>query len=191
MTRKRLLILGGFAIVAFFGCCILLIVIGSLSSERPAIESPATEVISTPTALPTAPVELPTSEPTATPEPPTETATAVPTEMPLPTTEPPSQPSGPHVVIVGVNKRAEYVDIQNTGDAPQDLTGWRLLSERGAQDCPLAGVIQPGETLRVWAMAEDAGQGGFNCGFGTTIWNNSEPDAAILFDPAGAEMSRF
>ena len=40
------------------------------------------------------------------------------------------------------------------------------------------------------AMSEDAGQGGFNCQFGKEIWNNSEPDAAVLINPEGAEVAR-
>ncbi|MFB0535381.1 MAG: lamin tail domain-containing protein, partial [Anaerolineae bacterium] len=84
----------------------------------------------------------------------------------------------------------EYVDIQNTGGAPQDLTGWHLLSEKGPQDCPLGGTIQPGETLRVWAMTEDADKGGYNCGFDTNIWNNDEVDPAVLYDATGREVDR-
>jgi len=95
------------------------------------------------------------------------------------------------LAIVALDKRAEYADIQNTGSEPVDLSGWHLLSEKGAQDCPLGGVMQPGEILRVWAMAEDAGEGGFNCDFGTNIWNNQDRDPAILFDPNGVEISRL
>ncbi|MCB0163783.1 MAG: thermonuclease family protein, partial [Anaerolineae bacterium] len=108
---------------------------------------------------------------------------------------PQGQPEAPivggGVVIVGVDKRAEFVDIQNNSGATVDLSGWNLLSDRGSQNCTLGGTIQPGETLRVWAMAEDAGRGGFNCGFGTNIWNNSEKDLAILYGPGGAEISRW
>jgi hypothetical protein len=82
------------------------------------------------------------------------------------------------------------VDIQNVGGQAQDLAGWHLLSEKGSQDCPLGGVIQPGEVLRIWAKASDAGQGGFNCGFGSNIWNNSESDPAVLYDATGREVDR-
>jgi hypothetical protein len=99
-------------------------------------------------------------------------------------------PAEAQVVIVAVDKRAEYVDIQNIGGAPQDLTGWLLLSERGEQRCPLGGIIQPGETLRIWAMSEDANQGGFNCGFDANIWNNSKSDPAVLYDATGREVDR-
>jgi len=44
---------------------------------------------------------------------------------------------------------------------------------------------------RGWALASDAGQGGYNCGFGSNIWNNSEPDAAVLFNADGQEVSRW
>lgn len=78
--------------------------------------------------------------------------------------------------------------------APVDLSGWVLHSEKHGsekQDCALAGLIQPGQTLRIWALAKDADQGGFNCGFGSNIWNNSESDAAVLLDPSGAAVSRL
>lgn len=83
------------------------------------------------------------------------------------------------------------MDIQNIGGEVQDLTNWLLRSERGPQDCTLSGIVlQPGQSIRIWAMAADAGQGGFNCGFGDNIWNNDEPDAAVLFNAAGEEVYR-
>jgi competence protein ComEC len=90
-----------------------------------------------------------------------------------------------------VDKRAEYVDIHNYGDQPQDLTGWVLVSERGNQECPLAGILNPGATLRIWALAEDAHQGGYNCGFDGPIWNNQERDPAVLYNARGQEVSRY
>lgn len=151
------------------------------------------EPLPTDTPLPTeTPEPLPTE--TFTPEPaaiqPTETAASeVLPVTPLP--PPPQAPvSGSKVVIVEVNEQSEYVDLQNIGDSAQDLNGWHLLSEQGAQNCPLSGVLQPGQQLRIWAMAEDSGQGGFNCGFDKNIWNNSEPDAAVMYDAAGVEVSR-
>ena len=107
----------------------------------------------------------------------------------LAATSPPAPQPG-EVVIIGVNKRAEYVDLQNIGGSPVDLAGWRLVSEKGNQDCSLGGVIQPNATLRVWAKGEDSGNGGFNCGFSSNIWNNSDSDPAVLYDASGAEVSR-
>jgi endonuclease YncB( thermonuclease family) len=108
----------------------------------------------------------------------------------LPEPTEPAQPVAGALTIIQVNDQDECVDIQNMGGEPVDLTGWHLLSERGAQDCVLGGMIQPGGVLRIWARAEDANKGGYNCGFGSNIWNNSEPDAAILYNPNGVEVSR-
>lgn len=134
------------------------------------------------------PTPIPPTAPPPTAEPPTAIpATAVPTI---------AQPTATlltatgSLVIIGVNKQAEYVDIRNDGGAEVDLSGWILRSERGSQDCALGGTIGPGQVLRIWAMSEDAGQGGFNCGFDGPIWNNSESDPAVLIDPSGVEVSR-
>lgn len=90
--------------------------------------------------------------------------------------------------IVSVNKREEYVDIQNVGGASQELQGWVLLSERGNQRCNLAGTVQPGETLRIWAAN---GPSGYSCGYNAPIWNNAQVDPAVLYDAAGNVVSRY
>lgn len=133
------------------------------------------------------------SQPTATPSPtspPTRTPTLRPTERPTitPTTAP-TLVSGPLVVIRRVNKTGEYVDLENRGDQTQDLTGWRLVSERGNQVCYLAGVVQPGEILRVWTRNPNGG--GHNCGFENNIWNDNESDPAALYDSQGVLVSRY
>ena len=104
----------------------------------------------------------------------------------VPTSTP--APSAPIVEIIDVNKRDEYVDIQNMGNGDVNLSGWLLVSEKGNQSCPLSGTLKAGETLRIWAM-ESQGDG-FSCGFNTNIWNNSEPDPAVLYNPHGIEVSR-
>jgi endonuclease YncB( thermonuclease family) len=118
---------------------------------------------------------------------------AVPVPAPAATPAPapqaaPASASGAGLVIVAVNKGDEYVDIRNNGAAAVDLTGWVLHSEKGSQDCALGGQIAAGQTLRIFAMT---GAGGFNCGFDSNIWNNSQPDAAVLWSPDGAEVSRY
>ena len=161
------------------------------TAPPPATSAPLPTVTDPPVAtsapLPTATL-APTAEPTAVP--PTAEPTAVPPTA-EPTAEPPTaEPAPGQVIIINVNKQDEYVDIQNIGGQPQDLSGWTLLSEKGAQSCALGGVLQPGQVLRIWAMAQDADKGGYNCGFGSNIWNNSESDPAVLFDANGNEVSR-
>lgn len=135
------------------------------------------------TPVGTAPHVVPTSSPV-----PSLTST-----VPVPATVTPqttATPMGARVTIVALNKGGEWVDLRNVGDALQALDGWVLRSEKGSQDCPLSGSLAAGQTLRVWAMAEDAGQGGYNCQFDTEIWNNSESDPAVLLNAAGVEVAR-
>lgn len=154
----------------------------SFTAIKPANTIPAPpQVVVQPTAAPT-------TAPVATNPPATAVPAAAPTEAPPPTAPP--APSAAQVVIIRVDKGAEFVDIQNTGGSPQDLSGWNLVSERGNQDCPLGGTLEAGATLRIWARAEDSAQGGWNCGHGGNIWNNSESDPAVLYDNAGNVVSR-
>lgn len=109
-------------------------------------------------------------------------------QLAQPATQPASVPStGGSLTIIEVNKSAEYVDIQNRSTTPVDLTGWKLLSEKGGQSCTLGGIIQSGATLRIYAAS---GQNGFNCNFSKNIWNNSESDPAILFNAQGVQVDR-
>jgi micrococcal nuclease len=149
------------------------------NTPRPTAMPAPTAIVAVPTEIPAIVVvpDTPMLEPTATDVP--QTATAQPA------------PSGAVIVIVAVNKREEYVDIVNRGDVAQNLGGWVLISEKGNQACGLGGVLEAGQSLRIWAMAEDAGMGGYNCGFGTNIWNNSESDPAALYDAAGNLVSRY
>lgn len=138
---------------------------------------------------------LPTETPTATQPVPTETLTAIPTatDTPLPTATGTPLPtatatSAGSVVIIAVDKRAEYVDIQNFSPAPVNLRGWRLVSETGNQSCDLRGTLEPDEILRIWA---DRGNPGFDCRFSDYIWRNDIPDPAVLYNPDGEEVSRY
>jgi len=101
---------------------------------------------------------------------------------------PTPDPSAGQVIILTVNKREEWVDIQNVSNIDIDLTGWNLVSERGGQDCRLSGVLKSGDVLRVWAMSAQGD--GYSCGYNSPIWNNSEQDPAVLFNAQGVEVSR-
>jgi len=177
-------------------CCCGVFGLGAADSTMratgilPTYTATPTETPSSPTPVP--PTATRQSPPTETPPSPTPlppTATPQPTRMP-PTATPQPLASGPHVVIGRVSKSNEYVDLTNEGNLPQDLSGWGLLSERGAQSCELQGEIAPGETLRVWAMTEDRNEEGFCCDFESPIWNNDEIDLAVLFDAQGHEVDR-
>jgi len=95
------------------------------------------------------------------------------------------------IIIVTRNAIEEYVDIENITDAPIDLRGWSILSEKDGQKCNLAGTLAPTEPLRIWALAPDASKGGYNCGFSQEIWDDIEADTAILYNSEGIEVSRM
>lgn len=133
------------------------------------------------TSIPSSPIPTDTIIILTPYQPPSDTATPAATQI---TTQPTQTPA---LTILEVNKQAEYVIIKNTGPTPVDLTGWILLSEKGNQDCPLGGTIQPGATLQIWAQTGT----GFSCNINKPIWNNTEPDPAVLLDPQGREVSRY
>lgn len=134
----------------------------------------------------------------------TPTSTPVPTRTPLPTGLPTQKfetatlvilPTstirpvifGGTIIIIGVDKKEEYVDIQNIG-APVNLKGWVLVSERGHQSCELNGILQTKQVLRIWAGTNEVG---YSCGFLRTIWTDNELDPAVLYNPQGKEVSRY
>ena len=92
------------------------------------------------------------------------------------------------VIIFGVDKVSEFVDIQNVGDSAVDLSGWKLVSEQGDQECKLSGVIHPYEIVRIFSGKD---QPGFSCGFDKPIWDDSRPDTALLYDPDGNVVARY
>jgi endonuclease YncB( thermonuclease family) len=96
-----------------------------------------------------------------------------------------------NVQIIDVDKRAEYVDIQNIGYQSVSIEKWTLRSDKGDQDCLLSGILEPGEILRVWALISDGEKEGFNCRFSNYIWNNSELDPAVLFDASFTEIDQY
>lgn len=132
----------------------------------------------------------PTGSPTPTQLAPTVTDTPVPTNTAVPTQAPPTATatSAAPVAIVNVDKRAEYVEIQNRTPDAINLRGWRLVSETGNQSCDLRGTLEPNEVLRIWARR---GNPGFDCRFNDYVWRNDVPDPAVLYNPEGEEVSRF
>ncbi len=141
-------------------------------TAAPQATVPADAIAPTPVgaaATETAPVLAP--EPTPAPSPTTEQPTA--------TLEPMAAPeeSG-GVLIVDVDKRAETVTLKNTGEAPVDLAGWKVLSVNGRQSHPISGVLQPGESKTF------PGPGG-------NIWADDDQDPAELFNLDGEVVDTF
>ena len=157
--------------------------------SAPQEASRTAPLVVVPTAAPARPTAVP-AQPTAVPVQPT-AVIVVPTAVPSPPTATPvpeRAATAGSLIIIKVDKGDEYVVIRNDGGAAVDLSGWVLLSEKGSQACALGGTIEPGATLTISALGDIAG---YDCGFGSNIWNNSERDPAALMAPDGSVVSRF
>ena len=163
------------------------------SSENPTA-TPVPEPLPAPTPTPTpTPTPIPTPTPTPTP-------TAAPTVVPTPATPPVPLAAGMVIECIlfdGVVPRTEsdeYVQLLNNGASPVEINGWRLrdmdLNEKG-QTFTFGGshLLPSGDRIRVYTNEYHPEWGGFSFGRGTSIWNNSNPDTAGLFNPAGALVS--
>jgi hypothetical protein len=162
------------------------LVTGVTAKTLPQFDAPPTPAATTPpepTPLLVVPPGVTAPTPTITPTP---SPTATPLGNPTPTFTP--MPPTPLVRLIALDRGNEWVILYNDGTGTQDLTGWVLVSETGDQRCPLQGKLAPRESLRVWAQV---GPDGFSCGFPQPVWENSGPDAAVLLNAYGDEVSRI
>ena len=86
----------------------------------------------------------------------------------------------------------EYVEITNLGDQPQDLAGWILkdISDGHPSFTFRPYTLAPGKSVRVYTNENHPEWGGFSFEYGRAIWNNSQPDIAVLYNSQGEEVSR-
>lgn len=200
-NRNQQLLIGGIGLFILVGLCGLLSVVvtrftgqsraayATLGASNLAFITwtPAVTNTPLPTSTATIPASTRTPLPTGLPTQSFETATVV----VLPTNFFAASKGDIPVVITAVDKKLEYVDIQNAGGAAVSLSGWKLVSEVGNQSCPLRGILQAKEVLRIWAGIGPAGSTGINCEFKNNIWLDEEDDPAVLYNAKGQEVSRF
>lgn len=84
----------------------------------------------------------------------------------------------------------EYVEVENRGSAPQDVSGWRLSAGDRTQDFifPRGTSLEPGHRVRIYTNRVEPG--GFTFGSRRAIWNN-RGDTGQLLDADGTEISRY
>ncbi len=138
------------------------------------------------------PVPSVTTAPTPTPIP---TPTPTPTPTPSPTPSPTINVKITKIFYDGLVPRVEsdeYVEIANLASEPVDLKGWVLkdISEGYPSFTFPSFVLQPGKSIRVYTNEIHPEYGGFSFGSGKSVWNNSEPDTAALYNAQGQEVSR-
>ncbi len=87
-------------------------------------------------------------------------------------------------------KEPEPIDwSQCLPDEPLDETRMKPLP--GQQGKPLPCVLNPGQSVLVFTNEIHCLWGGFSFNYGSgNIWNNREPDTAVLYNARGEEVSR-
>jgi len=86
----------------------------------------------------------------------------------------------------------EYVEITNLGDQLRELTGCVLkdISDGYPSFTFPSYFLAPDKSIRVYTNEYHPEWGGFSFEYSRAIWNNSEPDVAVLYDNQGEEVSR-
>lgn len=150
------------------------------------------------TAAELPPTSTPTPLPTVTPTP-TSRPELRPTSTPLPKATPISVPSFGSIIIeciffdgvVPTSEADEYVQIANLGSSTVNLVGWRLADvSDGAPEFTFPSLmLSPGVRVRVYTNERHPESGGLYFGRGSSIWNNSQPDMAGLFNSQGVQVS--
>ena len=85
------------------------------------------------------------------------------------------------------NLNDEWVVVENNGESPVDLSGWRLKDESSSHryDFPDGFTLGGHDQVRIRSgCGADSGDDLYWCTSGSAIWNN-EGDTAFLLDPAG------
>jgi hypothetical protein len=95
------------------------------------------------------------------------------------------------VEIVALDKRAEYVTIENVGKTSIDISGWIIISVKGQQrfTFPDGYVLETGQQCKL-TSGDLKDTGDFTMA-NTTIWNNSSKDPAELYNDRGELVDRF
>jgi hypothetical protein len=93
--------------------------------------------------------------------------------------------------LVHRSEADEYVQIANLGGTPADLAGWKLtdISDGAPQFIFPTYTLGPGERIRVYTNEDHPEWGRFSFARGTSVWNNSQPDTAGLFNRLGDLVS--
>ncbi len=94
--------------------------------------------------------------------------------------------------LVFATEADENVEIRNFGTEPVNLEGWLLkdISEGYPEFIFPYFILNPGQRIRVHTNQIHAYWGGFSFGFASPIWDNEEPDIAVLYNCLGEEVSR-
>lgn len=120
--------------------------------------------------------------------------------VPTAPTPKPAVPSAQGVVISHIHydgkvhrtQADEFIEIVNQSQTPVDISGWRVSAGHVSQTFhfPARTIIKPQQRLRIYTDEIHPESGGFSFGSKRALWND-KGDIGFLFDPSGAEISRW
>lgn len=98
------------------------------------------------------------------------------------TTTPPAPVKQSSVSIASIDLAGEVVTLVNSGGSAVDLTGWKLVSERGNQtySFPSGTEIPAGGTLKVTSGPKTAASTGTLVWTKSNMWNNDGDPGALV-----------
>lgn len=95
------------------------------------------------------------------------------------------------IAISQLDKKAEYIVIENSSDNRVDLTGWKIVSVLGGQTFTFpAFSLEAGDSVKVGDTESNSGVD-FHWLDGGGTWNNSKSDPAELYDSNGQLIDRY
>ncbi|SHH16322.1 MBL fold metallo-hydrolase [Desulfosporosinus lacus] len=115
-------------------------------------------------------------------------SSASPTTSPTPAIQPPA--SSGSVSIASIDLGGEVVTLVNNGGSAVDLTGWKIVSEKGNQAYSFPGgtTIPPGGTLKVLSGPKAVAGTSALVWTKSNMWNN-DGDPGALYNSQGKVVS--
>lgn len=112
-------------------------------------------------------------------------------------TVPAGTPAAPTIKIVDIDYAPatspldEVVILRNEGNAPQDMTGWRLEDIQGHTYVFPPFVLEADARVRVWTKEGQDTSADLFWGIRTTVWNDDVADTAALKNNQGEVIDAF
>lgn len=96
------------------------------------------------------------------------------------------------VAIACIDLKTEITTIKNNSEAAVNISGWRLVSEKGNQEFtfPSGTTLAPGETIKITTGPNATAGSGVLVWTTENIWNN-DGDPGALYDSSGKLVSRY
>ncbi len=104
----------------------------------------------------------------------------------------PGSNAAANVIIANIDLKSELATIKNNGANAVNISGWKLVSEKGNQEFifPAGMTLAAGAAVKVATGPNAASAPGFIVWTTTNIWNN-DGDPGALYDSAGKLVSRY